>query len=562
MRFIESPSSRFRVKSLFATQKSNVKPSALSAPVERLPASILQEIAGHISCLTDVLNFGLCSRLMWERLLPRLYADVDLKTNKQCKLLSALAKRPAIARHIRTLAVRPNNAEWTLPEDPINEVAISDLISRLAAHLTALHTFIWDGLEMPEDQMWLKLRKSCPHLVNIGTTVAEEPVENTSHLFAFRDLRKFSFVVKCASLEWLADGRPPMEKLPKRFWAMLVEHCPDLEELVIGGAAPCPRLFDIRPVSYGQWPRLRSLTLGDLAMQAPPKNDGRREPSFMAFLRSHPQLRCLKMQHVGGDAFPSALDLPPIALPNLLTFSGPLTYVRTLPQPWLLQDLSLNGLQHSATSFPLLFSCLQQLTSLKSLSILIDLSLYTTINRSLQPRDHSKIFHSVLASCPRLSHLDLLCFTQPTFNVIEFSNAIHAAPHLRSFVLTKVHASSDEDMTHSAAQIARQNPALDTFTLRYSQNSWLNPTGIRPKHVGTYAVEHDAAGAATSLAADEWGVKSFGYHYSRRFQHKIPTLVPQRRPSLMRLGRSRSSASSHSSVSSRSTSARSFSFAL
>lgn len=200
---------------------------------------------------------------------------------------------------------------------------------------------------------------------------------------------------------------------------MLVEHCPDLEELAIGGAAPCPRLFDIRPVSYGQWPRLRSLTLGDLVMQAPPKNDGRKEPSFMAFLRSHPQLRCLKMQHVGGDSFPSTLNLPPAALPSLHTFSGPLTYVRTLPQPWLLENLSLTGLQHSTSSFPRLFSTLQQLTSLKSLSILIDLSLYTTINRSLQPRDHTKIFHSLLASCPRLSHLDLLCFTQPTFSVVS-----------------------------------------------------------------------------------------------------------------------------------------------
>ncbi|KAJ7851989.1 hypothetical protein B0H13DRAFT_2399116 [Mycena leptocephala] len=560
MRFLESPSSRIRVKSLFGMPKNQVKATALSAPVELLPANILQEIAGHISCLTDVLNFGLTSHQMWGLLMPRMYANVDLKTNKQCKLLSVLAKRPGVVRHIRKLAVRPNNAEWTLPEEPINEVAVSDLVSRMAVQLTSLHTFIWDGLEQPEDQLWLKLRKSCPHLVNIGTTVGEEPVENTSHLFDFRNLKTFSFVVKCASLDWLADGRPPTEKLPRRFWEMLVEHCPDLEELIIGGAAPCPRLFDIRPVSYGQWPRLRSLTLGDLVMQAPPKNDRRKEPSFMAFLRSHPQLRIIKMQHVGGESFPPSLALPPAALPCLRTFSGPLPYVRTLPQPWLLQHLSLNGLQHSTSSFPRLFSTLQQLTSLISLSLLIDLSLYTSFTRSLQPRDHTKIFQSLLASCPKLSHLDLLCFTQPTFNVAEFSNALSDATALRSFILTKVHASSDEDMTQSATQLVRQNPTLDTFTLRFSQDSWLTSTGIRPKHVGTYTVVRDAAGAPAALAAHEWGVKSFGYHYSRRFQHKIPAQAPQRRPSLMRLGRSRSSASStssHSSASSRSMSLRS-----
>jgi hypothetical protein len=59
MRFLESPSSRLRVKSLFSMPKNQVKATALSAPVELLPANILQEIAGHISCLTDVLNFGL-----------------------------------------------------------------------------------------------------------------------------------------------------------------------------------------------------------------------------------------------------------------------------------------------------------------------------------------------------------------------------------------------------------------------------------------------------------------------------------------------------------------------
>ncbi|KAJ7481777.1 hypothetical protein FB451DRAFT_1237132 [Mycena latifolia] len=424
MRFLESPPARFRVKHLFGTPKSDVaKPAALSAPVERLPANILQEIAGHISCSSDVLNFGLTSRQMWGHLLPRLYADVDLKTNRQCKLLTVLAKRPGVARHIRKLAVRPNNVEWALPEEPVSETALSELVSRLAPSLTSLHTFVWDGLEGPEDEVWLKLRKSCPHLVNIGTTVGDELVENTSHLFAFRDLRKFSFVVKCASLGWIADGRPPTEKLPRRFWEMLVEHCPDLEELVIGGAAPCPRFFDIRPVSYGQWPRLRSLTLGDLAMHAPPKtkNDAARTPpSLMAFLQSHPQLRCVNIQHVGGvNTFPSSLNLPPTALPSLRTFSGPLAYVRTLPQPWLLQELSLTGLQHSTSSFPRLFSTLEQLRSLRSLSILIDLSLYTSVSRTLYPRDHGKIFYGIFASCPRLAHLDLRCFTQPAFSIVS-----------------------------------------------------------------------------------------------------------------------------------------------
>jgi hypothetical protein len=53
--------------------------------------------------------------------------------------------------------------------------------------------------------------------------------------------------------------------------------------------------------------------------------------------------------------------------------------------------------------------------------------------------------------------------------------------------------------------------------------------------------------ARPSRSAHERGVKSFSYHYSQRFQQKIPAQAPQRRPSLMRIGRSRSSASAKSS---------------
>ncbi|KAJ7026566.1 hypothetical protein C8F04DRAFT_1399966 [Mycena alexandri] len=120
----------------------------------------------------------------------------------------------------------------------------------------------------------------------------------------------------------------------------------------------------------------------------------------------------------------------------------------------------------------------------------------------------------------------------------EFPDAPDAAPHLRSFILTKVHASGDNNMTNTA-------------------DSWLTSTGIWPKHVGTYTVLRDAAGAPIALTAHEWGFQSFGLnHYSRRFRSTIPAHAPQRRPSLMRLGRSRSSISAHSSTSNGSTPGR------
>ncbi|KAJ7757156.1 hypothetical protein B0H16DRAFT_679861 [Mycena metata] len=168
-------------------------------------------------------------------------------TNKQRQVLWVLAKLP-VDRPIRKLTVRPNDLEWTLPEEPIND-KLSLLVSRMAVYSKLLHTFIWDGLEQPSDEMWLKLRNLYPHLVNIGTTVGEDPVEiQVMYLIRLSQPRTFSFVVKCTSLKRVADGRPAIEKLPRLFWEMLVEHCPyehfpDLEPLVISGLAPYARLF-------------------------------------------------------------------------------------------------------------------------------------------------------------------------------------------------------------------------------------------------------------------------------------------------------------------------------
>ncbi|KAF7329981.1 hypothetical protein MKEN_00262100 [Mycena kentingensis (nom. inval.)] len=535
------------VSALFRTAS---KRSRFYATLELVPAAVLREIAAQLAC-GDVLRLGLTSRLMWDRCLGYLYEDVDLKTNRHCKMLAALARRPKVLRSIKRLAVRPNNVEWTLPEDEMNEGTFAELIhSRVAPNLASLHTFIWDGLQKPPcDELWLQLRRSCPRLTRIGTTIgAVEQLENGSHLFDFRGLHSFSLVVKCASLAWLTDGRPKIENLPRRLWEMLIENSPDLAQLTIGGAAPCPRPFDVRPIAYGRWPRLRSLTLGDLIMQhEPTKKDATIPPSLRAFLLAHPRLRAVNFQHIAGVGFPRTLaSLPDTALPHIRTFSGPLLYVKTLPQPWRLRHLTLNGLQHSQSAFPKLFAVLRALTALESLSILFDLSLYTNVTRSLNPQDHTSVFCGLLRACPRLVHLDLLCFTQPTFGVCEFSAALilAPAPHLRSFVLTKVQAPMDDDMGYTAMQLAHTHPHLTNFTLRYTQDSWLTPTGARPKYVGTYVVRGNPGEGQTSTRTIEGherggGAKTFGFggQYSRRWWAPISSDMktpPSRRPSLLR----------------------------
>lgn len=97
---------------------------------------------------------------MHSLLLPILYRCVDLKTNEQCNVtLKFLVRRRDIARHIRKLIVRPNYLAWMKPDKPLDESRVTDLIEGTAVNLHAMHTFVWDGQEIPDDHMWLTLRK-------------------------------------------------------------------------------------------------------------------------------------------------------------------------------------------------------------------------------------------------------------------------------------------------------------------------------------------------------------------------------------------------------------------
>ncbi len=94
-------------------------------------------------------------------LISRLYRNVDLKTSKQCKVvLSMLLKHPDMARHVTKLIVHPNNIEWTATDVSLNESGVVNLLVRAIRYMPSLHTFFWDGVEMPDDYLWLVLRNS------------------------------------------------------------------------------------------------------------------------------------------------------------------------------------------------------------------------------------------------------------------------------------------------------------------------------------------------------------------------------------------------------------------
>ena len=81
-----------------------------------------------------------------------------------------LERCPAVARHVRKLAVHPetdaevlrrrrerrHTKEWDVAGD------ISRIVASAARHLHDLRVFEWDGEDMlPDDRMWSELQRRC-----------------------------------------------------------------------------------------------------------------------------------------------------------------------------------------------------------------------------------------------------------------------------------------------------------------------------------------------------------------------------------------------------------------
>ncbi|KIK07083.1 hypothetical protein K443DRAFT_215928 [Laccaria amethystina LaAM-08-1] len=521
-----SPIHLSRIRCYFKVQQPQKQAEIVDfkSRIESLPQHLILEVGRQSHFLRDVLNLSLCSSRLRSALASILYSTIELRSNRLCKAaLTGLTRHPGIPQHIKKLVVRPNSAEWTLPGDDIDESLVSNLLASVVPLCRRLEEFVWDGWEMPDDRLWLVLRTSCPSLKSVSTTVGVQPLSPSSHFFEFSDLRQLSLTVKCRSLEWLLDGRPKTEKLPKKFWEMLLERCPNLEELTIASIAPSPRMFDIRHVTAGRWRRLRSLTLGDLVVN-PNEAEKCRLPDqhpLMKFFAAHRKLQHVTLQQAGrSESFPPCFSLVPAALPDLESFSGSLRYVKTLPHPERLKHLNLTSLHHTPSVFTPTFSMLRGLPSLISLSIWIDISFGGRTNYF---QDESHIFSSLLASSPNLRHLEVLCFTHPTFRVREFSRALQNSPKLESFVLTKMYKPREEDMTMIAARVVHENPNLKKFTLRYTADRWPTQAAGRLRQLGIYEVRCDEHGNPSGLFAYEWGLRAFGFEQSRTFVHPLST---------------------------------------
>ncbi|KAH9929500.1 uncharacterized protein BXZ73DRAFT_48097 [Epithele typhae] len=480
-------------------------PASIQPTLDSLPAEILLEIANYLKSREDVLQLSRVSASIFAKVLPALYSDVELHGVIQCgRTLAMLECRPDVARHIRRLAVHPEDdvsprAHGSTLRAWDNAGVVSRAIVKVAKHLDALSHFDWVGEDMlPDDRMWSELRLRCPRLAHIGTTFGCFLPRPGTSLLQFTGLTGFSLALK--------DGfyahslhLPSRESEPvfTRLWDMLVLRCPDLETLRIVGNSTEPG--DVTRLYGAHWPKLRHLCLSALVWNTTPLGHLPQAPDLKVFLERHEGIETL---HLLGRPHTNLIDLSTLsidALPSLKEFSGSFSHLRMLvdrqppppdpnaqpPIPPLVHPPVQNALPNmnpalppvdtplaktlERVSFPHAMH-LRDLTPLAVSRVLVGLHSLTSIKATFSIQggyDSNGVFRTIVSSCPHLLDLDITCTTRPSFFLDAFANSLRGLSRLRSLSLALVRMPGEEPMHLGAARIALANPRLKTFSIAF-----------------------------------------------------------------------------------------------
>ncbi|KAF7428976.1 hypothetical protein PC9H_008213 [Pleurotus ostreatus] len=478
-----------------------------------VPMDIILEIAQRLTSLGALLDFGLISRSTYHILLPTLYAHVQLDSNDQCRAtLSYLAREPDVAIFVKSLVVRPNHRIWdsNAHQEEQDEAWIADLVSLIAAQgkFRLLESFHWDGMEVPKDRLWLKLRSFCPRLRHIGCSVGQNPLHGESELFKFVNLAGFSLTSHTCNFRHhrsFHQVTPEETDLPDSLWTMLLENSPQLERLVLNGRQD--HLWRISRVSEGRWPAMRKLSLGYHA------GGINNHPPFREFLSVHPLLRDITLTGLRFEPWDvseetSLLDVPAVEVYtgfwpiHRSTISYPMYksiksvtayHVMWIPSSWMM-----------TTVFPTLK---KKLPSLTSLSMSVEF-------RSRVGVTTLDFFRSLFSSCPSLTHLELLSSSH--FDLEDFATALEDAPSLATFTLVKVPKLASEDLTRSAVRLLRHKPSLRSFTIAHVC-PWRRSEEFLVKHKGIYEMIPGPGGIPSSIFVSETAHKR-GQRQTRRYR--------------------------------------------
>ncbi|KAF8893410.1 hypothetical protein BD779DRAFT_1669709 [Infundibulicybe gibba] len=408
------------------------------SPLNTAPGDILIEIANSLGSGSDLLNFCLTSGHVFAHTSSVLYSTVTLNSVEQCiDTFGMLHRRHDIARHVRKLVVRPQSKRrlgHIFSDTDTASSAVRELASSM--RLDALTRFVWDADEMPyHDDMWFALRMGYLTSWTYWVLSHLKPGFYENHVDMFMN-------GECSIPKALGYADQSM---------------PESRRMQIDGHSTLPA--DARHVVQGQWPKLQKLTLGDVSIDwvSAIANAGQKRP-FISFLETHPNLQSLNISRHTIEPIHLA-SLTPETM-QLTSFTGTLQQLQALPHfhHKLTSVTFREPMQTREVSALAVAGLLQSLTELTELKISFMLhSMY----------DSGNLLRSLIASCPRLRHLELTCGHKPSFQLDSFSKTIRGFPKLRTLHLTIVKYPGDETLASGATRIAKSNPQLEKFSLTF-----------------------------------------------------------------------------------------------
>lgn len=87
-------------------------------------------------------------------------------------------RRPHLARCVRKLILRTHSRLYfsDIPPARKDDAELTRAVELLLPNLHNLLSFDWDGVEMPNDKLWLALRARCVLVPSFGDMLAERPL--------------------------------------------------------------------------------------------------------------------------------------------------------------------------------------------------------------------------------------------------------------------------------------------------------------------------------------------------------------------------------------------------
>ncbi|KAJ6552588.1 hypothetical protein DFH09DRAFT_1167080 [Mycena vulgaris] len=463
----------------------------LVAESSTVPTDIFLEIASHLT-KPDIIILSSVSSGLRKLLLPEIYETVSLYCGNRASssVLKILSKSPKLRHYIREVKIGPDWLSW--PIDATTEFWVASIIEKISPEMKYLHSFTWCGISSPPDHLWSTLRKCCPALRNVHCIAQIRELDPKSELFQFENLTSFTLCVKESNQELVT----PAPDLPPQLCDMLLQRCPDLEELTLQLSFSRNNLAQLSRITHGIWPRLRSFNIelsryDVLANSHYPPSD-----ELSAFLTSHPSITSLSIYPHTIPGLPIALG--PTALPQLTSFTGFYHDVSALPYLDSLQSLTLVG-SESVLPQSLIVATLQGLTSLTQLTIVITDAADTAL------------LGDIFSACPWLEIFTLQFGSSCNMKQMkEISIKLQRLAHLRILTLSKDYRLADGTMLNAALALLAHNPGLQEIHL-----IWVSDKGW--KQSGDYTMFADAQ----YIEAKEWGPRTLGGSFTRRFRYAL-----------------------------------------